>query len=79
MFVQKKIDGVVELGIRFNAINLLDTRNIKSMDLISRPGTEVQNNPASCLDKRGNNGRIFIGNKATGCFWSVDSNKIAVR
>jgi hypothetical protein len=40
MFVQESIDGIFELGIRFNAIDMVDTRDIKTMDLISWSGAK---------------------------------------
>lgn len=63
MFVQVGIYVVFEVWVRFNAIDLFDKRGIITMNLISRPGAQFENNAASGSYERRNNGCVFISDK----------------
>lgn len=67
MLLQFCIYIVFEVRIRFNAIDMFDKRGIITMDLIAWPRAQFENDAASGLYERGNNGCIFVSDKIASC------------
>ena len=67
MLVQFGIYVGFKVGVGFNAIDMFDKRGIKTMNLITWPGAQFENNAASGLYERGNNGCVFVSDKIASC------------
>lgn len=67
MLVQVGIYGFSKVGVRFNTIDMFDNRGIITMDLIARPRAQFENNAASGLYERGNNGCVFVSDEIASC------------
>jgi hypothetical protein len=63
MIVQVGIYDVFKVGIRFNAIDMFDKRGIITMNLISWPRAQFENNAASGSYERRNNCCVFVSDK----------------
>lgn len=63
MLLQLGIYVVFKVGVRFNAVDIIDKRGIIVMNLIAWPRTEFENNATSSSYERGNNGCVFKGDK----------------
>lgn len=63
MLLQLGIYIIFKVGIRFDAIGIIDKRGIKTVNLIARPRAQFENNAASGFYERGNNSCIFKSDK----------------
>lgn len=67
MLVQVGIYVIFKVGIGFDTIDTFDKRGIITMNLIAWPRAQFENNAASGLYERGNNGCVFKSDKIASC------------